>query len=115
MILVYTDGSEGYKYNGSALQDVTGAGYTYNGVEYEHVYAAVFSGEHDWSKLSTVTKPRGTTIDYSTAVTQAQVLSVYNEKSMTKTAVVYRADLNRDKKVDITDVAELLSEELPEE
>jgi hypothetical protein len=116
MILVYTDGGEGYMYNGMFLQDVTASGYTYYGARFDHVYAYIFEGAHDWSNLVTVIRPWGTVVVYNPEeeVTLDQVQSVYNGQLTLSIPDVFRADLNRDKKVDISDTALLLPDTIDE-
>ena len=120
LVLVYTDGNATFTYDGTAMYDVTTAGYKCKTEEsetsYTHVYALVVEGEADQTKIAAGTTPvveklkcndldvnKSGSVDLRDAVA---VVAVYNanETYMTNyVSIVLEADVNHDKHVDIKD------------
>lgn len=131
LVLVYTDGHATFTYDGTAMYDVTTAGYQYKTVgnetttSYAHVYALVVKGEADQTKIAAGTTPvagtlqcndldvnKSGSVDLRDAVA---VVAVYNanETYMTKyMSIVLEADVNHDKRVDSNDFGEIKAEYL---
>lgn len=130
LVLVYTDGNATFTYDGTAMYDVTTAGYKYKTEEsettiYAHVYALVVKDKADQTKIAAGTTPvagtlqcndldvnKSGSVDLRDAVA---VVAVYNtnETYMTKyMSIVLEADVNHDKKVDSTDFGEIKAEYL---
>ena len=130
LVLVYTDGKATFTYDGTAMYDVTTAGYKYKTEEnettsYARVYALVVANEADQTKIAVGTTPvagtlqcndldvnKSNSVDLRDAVA---VVAVYNanETYMTKyMSIVLEADVNHDKKVDSKDFGEIKAEYL---
>lgn len=129
LVLVYTDGNATFTYDGTAMYDVTTAGYKYKTEEsetsYTHVYALVVEGEADQTKIAAGTTPvveklkcndldvnKSGSVDLRDAVA---VVAVYNanETYMTNyVSIVLEADVNHDKHVDIKDFGAIKAEYL---
>ena len=129
LVLVYTDGNATFTYDGTAMYDVTTAGYKYKTEEsetsYAHVYALVVEGEADQTKIAAGTTPvagtlqcndldvnKSGSVDLRDAVA---VVAVYNanETYMTNyVSIVLEADVNHDKHVDIKDFGAIKAEYL---
>ena len=128
LVLVYTDGNATFTYNGTAMYDVTTAGYkckTEESASYAHVYALVVKDKADAEKVVVGTTPVAETlkcddldvnksgsVDLRDAVA---VVAVYNanETYMTKyMSIVLEADVNHDKKVDSKDFGKIKAEYL---
>lgn len=128
LVLVYTDGNATFTYNGTAMYDVTTAGYkckTEESASYAHVYALVVKDKADQTKIAAGTTPvagtlqcndldvnKSNSVDLRDAVA---VVAVYNanETYMTKyMSIVLEADVNHDKKVDSKDFGEIKAEYL---
>lgn len=128
LVLVYTDGNATFTYNGTAMYDVTTAGYkckTEESASYAHVYALVVKDKADQTKITAGTTPvagtlqcndldvnKSNSVDLRDAVA---VVAVYNanETYMTKyMSIVLEADVNHDKKVDSKDFGEIKAEYL---
>ena len=131
LVLVYTDGHATFTYDGTAMYDVTTAGYQYKTVgnetttSYAHVYALVVAGKADRTKIAAGTTPvagtlqcndldvnKSGSVDLRDAVA---VVAVYNanETYMTKyMSIVLEADVNHDKLVDCDDFGLIKAEYL---
>lgn len=128
LVLVYTDGNATFTYNGTAMYDVTTAGYkckTEESASYAHVYALVVKDKADAEKVVVRTTSVAETlkcddldvnksgsVDLRDAVA---VVAVYNanETYMTKyMSIVLEADVNHDKKVDSKDFGKIKAEYL---
>lgn len=129
LVLVYTDGNATFTYDGTAMYDVTTAGYKCKTEEsetsYTHVYALVVEGEADQTKIAAGTTPvveklkcndldvnKSGSVDLRDAVA---VVAVYNanETYMTNyVSIVLEADVNHDKHVDIKDFGAIKAEYL---
>ena len=130
LVLVYTDGNATFTYDGTAMYDVTTAGYKYKTEEnettsYAHVYALVVAGKAEEAKVAAgITPVAGTlkcndldvnksgSVDLRDAVA---VVAVYNanETYMTKyMSIVLEADVNHDKHVNATDFGMIKAEYL---
>ena len=130
LVLVYTDGNATFTYNGTAMYDVTTAGYKYKTEEsettiYAHVYALVVKDKADQTKIAAGTTPvadklncsdldvnKSNSVDLRDAVA---VVAVYNanETYMTKyMSIVLEADVNHDKRVDSNDFGKIKAEYL---
>lgn len=130
LVLVYTDGNATFTYDGTAMYDVTTAGYKCKTEEnettsYAHVYALVVKDKADQTKIAAGTTPvadqlncsdldvnKSNSVDLRDAVA---VVAVYNanETYMTKyMSIVLEADVNHDKKVDSKDFGEIKAEYL---
>lgn len=129
LVLVYTDGNATFTYDGTAMYDVTTAGYECKTEEsetsYDHVYALVVEGEADQTKIAAGTTPvagtlqcndldvnKSGSVDLRDAVA---VVAVYNANANYMTnymSIVLEADVNHDKHVDATDFGAIKAEYL---
>lgn len=130
LVLVYTDGNATFTYDGTAMYDVTTAGYKYKTAEnettsYARVYALVVANKADQTKIAAGTTPvagtlkcddldvnKSGSVDLRDAVA---VVAVYNanETYMTKyMSIVLEADVNHDKQVDSKDFGKIKAEYL---
>ena len=128
LVLVYTDGKATFTYDGTAMYDVTTAGYkckTEESASYAHVYALVVKDKADQTKIAAGTTPvagtlqcndldvnKSDSVDLRDAVA---VVAVYNanETYMTKyMSIVLEADVNHDKQVDSQDFGKIKAEYL---
>ena len=128
LVLVYTDGNATFTYDGTAMYDVTTAGYkckTEESASYAHVYALVVKDKADQTKIAAGTTPvagtlqcndldvnKSDSVDLRDAVA---VVAVYNanETYMTKyMSIVLEADVNHDKQVDSQDFGKIKAEYL---
>ena len=128
LVLVYTDSKATFTYDGTAMYDVTSAGYEHPehvGTKYAHVYALVVSGAAAEANVAVGTTPVADTlkcddldvnksgsVDLRDAVA---VVAVYNtnETYMTKyMSIVLEADVSHDKKVDCGDFGMIKAEYL---
>ena len=130
LVLVYTDGNATFTYDGTAMYDVTTAGYKYKTAEnettsYARVYALVVANKADQTKIAAGTTPvagtlqcndldvnKSDSVDLRDAVA---VVAVYNanETYMTKyMSIVLEADVNHDKQVDSQDFGKIKAEYL---
>lgn len=129
LVLVYTDGNATFTYDGTAMYDVTTAGYKYKTEEsetsYAHVYALVVTDKADQTKVAAGTTPVADTlqcndldvnksgsVDLRDAVA---VVAVYNANANYMTnymSIVLEADVNHDKHVNATDFGAIKAEYL---
>jgi hypothetical protein len=121
MVLVYTDDESNFRYDGTAMYDVTGAGYTYGEEKksYSHVYAIVVKGENpdvmkekvtldmtaesETLNCNTLDVNESGSVDLYDAVA---TVYVYHSNSIYMNgyqSIVLKADVNHDKKVDMDD------------
>ena len=130
LVLVYTDGNATFTYDGTAMYDVTTAGYKYKTEEnettsYAHVYALVVADKADQTKIAAGTTPVAGTLNCSDLDVNKSgsvdlrdavaVVAVYNanETYMTKyMSIVLEADVNHDKHVNATDFGMIKAEYL---
>ena len=123
LVLVYTDyDTTRYTYAGNTMLDVTSAGYTRDGVEYEHVYGWVVKGNPDLSKIG-YTAENAVRVAYSMDVNASgtadlrdavATVGVYNADARymldSNMAMILRADVNHDKTVDAKDYSAILAD-----
>ena len=118
LVLVYTDdGSAVSLYGDSAMVKLANSGYKYGETEYANVFGYVVKGAADAAKIAfrsgsanavncnTLDVNASESVDLRDAIA---VAGVYNAKSVLMTednmALILRADVNRDKTVDTSDI-----------
>lgn len=130
LVLVYTDGNATFTYDGTAMYDVTTAGYKYKTEEnettsYAHVYALVVADKADQTKIAAGTTPVAGTLNCSDLDVNKSgsvdlrdavaVVAVYNANETYMTnymSIVLEADVNHDKHVNATDFGAIKAEYL---
>ena len=128
MILVYTNDATTFSYDGSAMYDVSSAGYKYGETAYTHVYAIVVKGvegdtaETLQAKVAANMTPVAATLQYTLDVNSSNsvdlndavaVVAVYNAKETYMNGhmlIVLKADVNHDKVVNAADFGVIKAE-----
>lgn len=122
LVLVYTNyDTTRYTYDGNTMLDVTSAGYAHSGIEYQHVYGWVVKGTPELSKIG-YTQETAPRIAYSMDVNASgkadlrdavATVGVYNADATymkdSNMAMILRADIDHNKKVDSLDYGEILA------
>lgn len=122
LVLVYTNyDATRYTYDGNTMLDVTSAGYAHSGIEYQHVYGWVVKGTPELSKIG-YTQENAPRVAYSMDVNASgkadlrdavATVGVYNADATymkdSNMAMILRADIDHNKKVDSLDYGEILA------
>lgn len=122
LVLVYSDfDAPYYTYDGHSMLDVTASGYSLDGISYKHVYGWVVKGNADLSKIA-YTSEKPVKIAYSCDVNASNridlrdavaTMCVYNTDTNYMTAdqmaLILRADVDHNKKVDASDYGTILA------
>lgn len=122
LVLVYTNyDTTRYTYDGNTMLDVTSAGYAHSGIEYQHVYGWVVKGTPELNKIG-YTQENAPRVAYSKDVNASgttdlrdavATVGVYNADATymkdSNMAMILRADIDHNKKVDSLDYGEILA------
>lgn len=122
LVLVYTNyDTTRYTYDGNTMLDVTSAGYAHSGIEYQHVYGWVVKGTPELSKIG-YTQKNAPRVAYSKDVNASGTVDlrdvvatagIYNADATymkdSNMAMILRADIDHNKKVDSLDYGEILA------